>query len=333
MRPLAKYLRIPAACASASIVLILVYAIWSPGFDPKQVPLNRHTNGIWMSHGWIGDDQWFKRNQREPNRYHSPESLSRLKTLITDLDIVYLYPHLSPALTDGSLPGYNRQQIEKIASITNVMVMPWVGGVNGTHVLLDQESWRRSFTQSIADLLSGNPELAGIHVNIEPLRSGSYKYVILLSEIRQAIGPEKILSIAAYPPPTFWQQVDEVHWSREFYSEVSEHADQLVLMMYDTAIDYKKIYINTYKSWVSEVLAWSNSKDVLFGIPAYEDLDVDYHNPAVENIRTAMSGLSAGIKLNESKSNYRGISIYADWTLQDHEKTYIIEALGMKKSN
>ncbi len=141
---------------------------------------------------------------------------------------------------------------------------------------------------------------------------------------------DQILSIAAYPPPTFWQQVDEVHWSKEFYNAVSEHADQLVVMMYDTAIDYKKIYIHTYKSWVSEVLAWSNKKDVLFGIPAYEDTGVAYHNPSVENVYTAMSGLSAGIRINESRSNYRGISIYADWTLQEHEKAYLVEALGIK---
>jgi hypothetical protein len=328
-----KYLRIPILFATIVLLTLALYFFWSPGIDPTKVGLNRHTNGIWISHGWIGDDTWFVSNQRDPDKYHSQNAFAKLKTIIDDLHIVYLYPHLCPTNPDGTLPGINPQQVTRLASLGKVKILPWVGGVNGIHVHLGDHAWRKSFSSSILELLSNNPKLHGIHLNIEPLKSGTKEYISLLRDVRASLSSDQILSVAAYPPPTFWQQVDEVHWSKQFYNAVSEYADQLVVMMYDTAIDYKKIYINTYKSWVSEVLAWSNSKDVLFGIPAYEDTGVEYHNPSVENVFTAMSGLSAGIRISKSRSNYRGISVYADWTLEEHEKNYLVEALGIRKSN
>ena len=325
-----KYFRVPAVFAALSAFLFILYAAWTPGSDPEAALLNRNANGMWISHGWIGDDVWFEKYNKDFDEYRSEQSFARLESLVKRLEIVYLFPHLCPTSSNGAIPGYNRRQIEKTAALKNVKILPWIGGVNGLHVHLAETSWRNRFTKSVKNMLARNPELAGVHINIEPLKSGTSEYINLLSEIRDAIGREKLLSIAAYPPPTFWQQVDEVHWSEKFYNDISEHVDQFVVMMYDTSIDYRKFYIHTYKQWVNEVLDWSGKKDVLFGIPAYEDKSVEYHNPAVENIQTAISGLSAGLLKRESTANYLGISIYAGWTLDENEVGCLMEAIGTK---
>lgn len=64
-------------------------------------------------------------------------------------------------------------------------VMPWVGGVLDVHVFLESPEWQERFIRSVEDLLTTYPVLADIHLNIEPLPSGSHAYLGLLSTLKQ----------------------------------------------------------------------------------------------------------------------------------------------------
>ena len=58
-----------------ALLPLLGYGLWSPG---ETVTDGRHdlgSNGIWMSHRWLGDDAWFTNNDREHLReqYRDPQ--------------------------------------------------------------------------------------------------------------------------------------------------------------------------------------------------------------------------------------------------------------------
>jgi hypothetical protein len=167
---------------------------------------------------------------------------------------------------------------------------------------------------SIKEILA-HDEVDGVHLNLEPLPSGSEDYLSLLVDINKIKG-NKLLSIAAYPPPTFLHPHPEVHWELGYYRQVCSLSDQVVPMMYDTAIGFRKVYTNLLRQWTVEIIAASGDKQVLFGIPAYEDADVGYHQPEVENVSGSLPGVVAGINDAQDPRNF-GFSVYADWTLDD----------------
>lgn len=302
------------------VVFISIYAIWFPGDNALKDSKNLQNNGMWIAHGWFGDRLWFKKYKKDPSDFdESKEYL--LVQKIENLRIGYLYPHLCPANAQGKIPEIDLEKLKKFPiKCPSVQIIPWIGGSTDSTVDLGDKNWKITFISSVKDLLSRD-EIDGIHLNIEPLTSGDQDFLGLLSEINKVKG-NKILSIAAYPPPTVFHPHSSVHWDLNYYKSVCALADQVVPMMYDTALNYRKIYTNLVRQWTEEVITVSKDKQVLFGIPAYEDADVGYHNPRVENVFTAIPGIVSGINSAADARSF-GISIYADWTLDDKEERYI----------
>jgi hypothetical protein len=150
--------------------------------------------------------------------------------------------------------------------------------------------------------------------------SGDASFLLLLDELEQALPEGKLLSVAAYPPPTRWHPVPDVHWDEAYFRQVAARADQLAVMMYDTAIRFPKLYQHVMAAWTSEVLAWGREAEVLLGVPAYDDPGVGYHHPTVENLRNALLGIHAALARSESlPESYRGIAIYCEWEMDDGE--------------
>ncbi|MAX24183.1 MAG: hypothetical protein CMJ19_06740 [Phycisphaeraceae bacterium] len=238
--------------------------------------------------------------------------------------ITDIFPHLCPATPGGELPGMDFEQSKlflELAKANGLSVMPWVGGVYQKHCFPAQKSWRDHFVQSITSRLSEYPQLDGIQLNIEPWPNGNRDLLNLLDELNAVIPENKILSIAAYPPPTRWQPAPEVHWDQTYYQQVASRADQMVVMMYDTSIKYAKPYELLMRQWTKEVLTWGAPTPTLLGLPAYDDADVPWHDPKVENLHHALRGINAGLAdLNDmQRANYRGISVYCHWEMTDEK--------------
>ena len=316
-------LRPPWRTVVPGVVLLagffLAYGLWKPGLVVTDGRHNRGENGLWLQHGWLGDDRWFRENARDTTKFRTAARLGELRTILTMNGIRYVYPHLCPAVPDGRLPAVDPAQTERLLDALGpeVRVLPWIGaaGVN-----LRWERWRQNFCASAAELLRKHPRLAGVHVNLEPMRSGDREYLQLLRELRQALPPGKILSTAAYPPPTRWHPYLDVHWQEAYYREVTPLADQVVVMMYDTALKQPKLYQKLMADWTAEVLAWAGSTPVLLGVPAYDDAGVGYHEPGVENLENALAGIHAGLaRVPAPPANYRGIAIYSEWEMDAKE--------------
>lgn len=306
----------------AVVVSSIFYWQWTPG----QLHLNNHNNfqenGLWMGHGWIGDDSWFKKYGKNINDFDA-NRLASLSKRASDLRIGYIFPHLCPTNSMGIVPGINQQRLTRLkVDFKKVKILPWIGGSTESTVDLTSKQWTDGFVESIRNLLL-NEDIDGVHVNIEPLTSGDEQFLVLLRRIHEIKG-RKILSVAAYPPPTWFHPHPSVHWDLEYYRKVSLEADQLVPMMYDTALKYKKPYTHLLISWTKEIINNSNDKNILFGIPAYDDKGVGYHDPDIENVSTSIPGIIAGINSANSKRNF-GLSIYSEWELDDEKIKNISE--------
>src|SRR5229473_3826873 len=82
------------------------YVLWTPGLDIRDGRHDRGRNGLWLSHGWLGGDEWFIRNRKtnEYSRYRDSESIRELAYKLHRHHITDVFPHLCPATLDGHLP-------------------------------------------------------------------------------------------------------------------------------------------------------------------------------------------------------------------------------------
>ena len=310
-------LRIITALAIIFGVLICGYWIWQPG---SNAPLPVYTdNAIWLGHGWLGDDVWFRSNNRDTTLFRDVNRCQVLLQRLHDNGIATVYPHLCPAQLNGRIAPCDNEQVERfldVAAQHGVKVIPWIGGVFGESARPADKKWRSNFVSSVDELLKKHPRLVGVQVNIEPMPSGNNDFLLLLDELR-TVTSGRILNVAAYPPPTRWHPVSDVHWDLSYIRQVACRCDQLAVMMYDTAIPLEKIYIDLVKRWTKELSETVQSTEcrLILGIPAYEDADVGYHHPKVENITSAMKGISSA----KPERAINGIAIYCEWEMNERK--------------
>jgi hypothetical protein len=171
----------------------------------------------------------------------------------------------------------------------------------------------------VRKLFQEHPRLAGVQLNVEPMPSGDKAFLVLLEDVRAALPPGKLLSVAAYPPPTSWHPYPDVHWDEPYFREVARRCDQIAVMMYDAAQNLPKAYQRLMADWTLEVLEWSEGKAVLLGVPTYDDAGVGYHDPKVENLPNALSGIHRGLSQKTLPTNYQGVAIYSDWETSEAE--------------
>jgi hypothetical protein len=304
----------------ALLVLVwLGYLLWTPGRDITDGRHDLGRNGIWLQHGWLADDDWFvhEKKTNQIARFRDPQQIQKLAGLLRQNHITDVFPHLCPAGFEGRLPSMDNEQAERfLREFKDFRVMPWVGGVLNLHVRLKSPEWRATFATNLRQLMDEHPAFAGVHLNVEPLPSGDRDFLALLEAIRAALPPGKVISVAAYPPPTRWQPSADVHWDEAYFRQVAARVDQIVVMMYDTSLKNRKLYESLAVSWTCETLSWSGGKPVLLGLPAYKDPGVDYHDPGTENLANALLGIHGGlIDFKKLPPSYQGIAIYSEWEM------------------
>jgi hypothetical protein len=317
-----SFRRIVVAVLVVIAIALGAYALWRPGVDFTDGRHDRGSNAVWLAHGWLGSDDWFVRNNKT-NEFTKYRSLTNINLLADNLRrhrITDVFPHLCPAEPTGELPRVDRQQVEQFLDVFHgFRVLPWIGGPNGASVRPNDRRWRATFVANVSALLAEHPRFAGVHVNVEPLTSGDNDFLVLLDELRAGLPSGKLLSVAAYPPPTRWHPFPDVHWDEPYFRDVARRCDHLAVMMYDAGQKFPKTYQRLMADWTVEVLGWSEGKSVLLGVPTYDDAGVEYHDPKVENLRNALLGIHRGLSRKLPFTNYQGVAIYCDWETSDSE--------------
>jgi hypothetical protein len=299
----------------------VIYAAWSPGKDIRDGRHDMNRNGIWIQHGWLGDDVWFDRYQKKRELFRNEKQIANLKSVLAQHHITDIFPHLCPSEPDGKILGVDARQTQAFLSeFKGFRVMPWIGGAFEVHAFPGNPNWRKNFVDSIQALLTTYPDLGGIHINIEPMPSGNQDFLKLLDEVRTALPPSKVLSVAAYPPPTRWHPFPDVHWEESYFREVAKRSDQLAVMMYDTSLRNSKLYQHLMSGWTQEILQWSGDTKVLLGLPTYNDAGVGYHHPDVENLSNGILGIHRGLSsFKNLPHSYQGTALYCEWEMDEAE--------------
>jgi hypothetical protein len=311
------------------LLLLLVplgYAVWAPGKEVRDGRHDRGRNGIWLQHGWLGENGWFERNQKT-NRipeFRGVEKIQALAARLRQQHITDVFPHLCPTEITGEVAPVDDAQVERfLDGFEGFRVMPWIGGVLYLQVRPGDPKWRQRFTGSIEQLFRAHPRLAGVQLNVEPMPSGNADFLLLLDEVRNALPKGKVLSIAAYPPPTRWHPFPDVHWEEVYFRAVADRSDQMAVMLYDTSLKRDKLYQRLMADWTGEVLAWSAGKPVLLGVPTYHDAGVEYHDPKVETLQNALLGIHRGLARGGANNTaYQGVAIYCEWEMDEAEWGY-----------
>jgi hypothetical protein len=306
--------------------VVLAYALWRPGLDITDGRDDRGSNAVWLAHGWLGADEWFTENNKtnEFEKYRKPVNIEALAEKLRRNGIKDVFPHLCPAEPTGELPGVESEQVERFLNVFHdFRVLPWIGGANGYGVRAKDAKWRATFVASVHTLFENHFRFAGVQLNVEPLPNGDQDFLELLEAVRDTLPKGKLLSVAAYPPPTWWHPFPEVHWDEAYYRAVARRCDQLAVMMYDAGQKIPKTYQNLMANWTVEVLEWSEGKAVLLGIPTYDDDGVGYHDARVENLKNALAGIHRG--LSKGSTGYQGVAIYCDWETSESEWDFFRE--------
>jgi Glycosyl hydrolases family 18 len=306
--------------ARGILVLIVVlggaYLLWNPGLRITNGQHDLARNGIWLGHGWLGDDIWFKKNARDASKFRTRAVILKLKQELDTHAIQDLFPHLTPTGKDGKIPTVDAIQTKLFLELLpNKRIMPWLGGVTGKTVFLNSTSWRKNFISSVKSLLENYPQFVGVHLDFEPVRNHHVGFLELLTELRAAIGSNKLISVATPKPNVIPGFAPDWFWDKSMFLEVAKIADQIVPMLYDTSISLDKPYVALMETWTRDVLTWSNGKEVLLGVPAWDEPSISHH-PDVENITNSLRGIHAALE-PEMPVNYAGIALYAHFTMND----------------
>jgi len=303
-------LRITAALAVIFGIPAVGYLLWRPG-SSGPLPEFRN-NAVWIGHGWLGDDGWFGRNKRGKDAFRNRKSIAALFEKLAANRITTVYPHLCPAQFDGRIAPYDGAQTERLLDAADrhgMKVVPWTGGILYESARPGDRKWKKNFIASMEELFKKHPRIAGIQINIEPMPDGNAEFLQFLDEVRTAAG-KRILSVAAYPPPTKWHRYPNVHWSADYLGQVAERCDQMAVMMYDTAIPLGKFYTALMTDWtkvLADVVPPKNC-ELILGVPAYDDAGVGYHYPSAENITSALRGIAAAGR----SGKLSGIALYCE---------------------
>ena len=305
--------------ALAIALVACARAVWNPGLTITDGRDDRGRNAMWLQHGWIGADSWFVENDREWKKplFRSDEKVKSLAAQCAANHITDIYPHLAPTQIDGSIMPVDDAQMKRLLDgAPDLRVMPWIGGVKDTDITLDNAARRQKFLDSTADLMRKYPRLAGVHLNVEPWPSGDAEMLKFLDDLRAVTPPGKILSIAAYPPPSRLHPFPEVHWDEDYFRQVAARCDQMAVMVYDTSLRDPKMFEWLAASWNTQILSWTqpNGPQILIGVPTYSDEGVGYHHAGAENLTTGLRALHRALsRYGTAPVNYQGAAIYSEW--------------------
>lgn len=295
---------------------------------------------IGLRWGWVAPNEWrhqdctLEQNAAwiSVNWTSNPVDKVAVKDLAEQASkqkIRYLYPYTTYLKADGTFNPTYSQASDFVAQFRDyneqTYLLAWVGiplqndtqiGIQGW-VDLSQENERQKIVDFVVHLMQ-SVNFDGVHLNVETVPDNDPNYLLLLDEVRSALGPEYILSIAS----TYWLPqainrlpgVDGYRWSSTYYQAIAKRVDQIATMTYDSLMPHPALYRLWLREQVQGISASLADSDVelLIGVSVSEEVTAT-HNPNAENLLNGVAGLCAGVAQNTEQPVVDGIAIYAAW--------------------
>jgi len=152
-----------------------------------------------------------------------------------------------------------------------------------------------------------------------PVPNGDPHYLKLLDELRLALAPTQLLSVASLPWASSLESAllpaNPYRWTSSYYHAVASRVDQIVAMTYDS----QAVVPALYRLWMREQVQGIRQSisdqpiDLLIGISLSREV-TSSHRPEVENLANGLAGLCAGLaKQTQDGASINGIALYAFW--------------------
>lgn len=283
----------------------------------------RGRDAYWLGHAWVDGRK-------------SDADVVALARQVAGTGIRDLYVHTGPLDHDGRLPAATHPRARWFVEAVHreaprLRVQAWLGDVvepEKAGLDLDDPASRGRVTASSAQVLDLGFD--GVHLDLEPVRSGSAGYLALLDQVHALTAARRTqLSVAA-------PQIDPVPglhhlgiavaghgkwWSQAYFAEAARRVDQVALMSYDTAMPIESLYggmVARQTALALEVTA--PEVDLLMGLPAYRD-DTVSHRGAAETVAAAVRGARLALNREAPDRQAFGLALYVDFTATGQDWT------------
>lgn len=298
---------------------------------------NQGQNAVWLEHTWAGDA-------------HSSDEFDQLVARLTREQVGYVYAHVGPLDSDGRIPPDRAPYAAALVHILHTQmpklhVLAWIGQVEAAggypssqSVDLGNSTVRRQIALTAAAMVQTDG-FDGVHYDIEPIVNNNPRFLDLLTETQTALPPGAMLSVVGQKWAPNAHAADLLHsvgkgdawWTSYYYAAVAAHVDQIVAMLYNTAMPSAASYRLAVQQETEHILeatrSASNPPQVLIGLPTYAGNGFWYHDQA-ENLRSGLDGVIAGLNSNRDTSSFTGVAIYryastSDAAWQDYEQRWL----------
>ena len=188
-------------------------------------------------------------------------------------------------------------------------------------VNLDDSSVREQIAATAAHFVS-DLGFGGVIYDIEPILNNNPRYIDLLEETRADLPSGAILSTIGQKWAPNAHVADflrsqgkaDAWWTTYYYADVAAHVDQIVPLIYNSAMPTARAYEIFVQQETEHILDAVRSArhppQVLIGLPTYPGKDSFWFHDTAENMSTGLSGVIAGLNSNRDTSAFTGVAIY-----------------------
>lgn len=276
---------------------------------------SRGRDALWLGHAWVDGRK-------------TDADIGQLAALLRGTGIKDLFVHTGPLEHDGRL----RVELSSRApwfidaihrELPGIRVQSWLGDIvqpefDGLDV--EDPGVRDRVVASASQAL--NLGFDGIHIDLEPIRSGSPGFLALLDQTHTMTAARGVpLSVSAPqidPLPRLHSVgrtlVDHGKWwSQAYFAEAARHVDQVALMSYDTAMPTEPLYGGYVAHQTKLALQVTPpTVDLLMGAPAFWADDPGHHGSA-ETVSAAVRGIRLALTRHSPDRERFGVALYVDF--------------------
>lgn len=319
------------------LVAALGVVFWRLGATVTQYTgahFNQGHNAIWLEHTWAG-------------QLHSDDEYDQLAARLRREQIGYVFAHVGPLDSDGTIPGDRAPNAAGLvaalhARLPHVRVLAWIGQVEvaggypaDQSINLDDSAVRLQIAQTAAHIAAADG-FDGVHYDIEPIVNNNPRFLDLLEETQARLPNGAMLSVVGqkWAPNAHIADLlrgvgrGDAWWTSYYYAAVAAHVDQIVPMLYNTAMPTQGSYELAMQQETEHILEAARSArqppEVLIGLPTYPGNGFWFHATA-ENMASGLHGVIAGLNSNRDTSAFTGVAVYrfgttsdADWQEYEH---------------
>lgn len=266
---------------------------------------------------------------------------ARVRKLARDLDrndVRWLFPRAGTLASAGRRrPRAARELVRRLRrALPGIRILPWVYGDARRHLGRGQR-WLRRTARRLARLVA-HSGADGIHLDVEP-PFGSFgqipgaRIAALVRELRRR-APGALVSVAIHPlrTPSFPRGL-----KARLVSPLVEVADQIVVMMYDTAMADPERFRRAVAEQVDALgrLAAGHRARLWMGAAAYPRHRAPrwrrLHDPRVENVAQTTAAFRSALAASAHAGRWMGVALFAHYSARDDDWEALRRGWGARR--